>query len=78
MDELHAPQLTACADELAASLTDRVIRIGDSAASVTGQDFRVGTQRRSSRCLHATSRVALGNALRRALGIGLPQLSQNP
>ena len=35
-----------------------------------------GGQRRSSRCLQATSRVATGNALSRAFGIGLPQLSQ--
>src|SRR3954467_612857 len=35
-------------------------------------------QRRSSRCLQATSSVAAGNALSRALGIGLPQLSQYP
>src|ERR671936_998437 len=33
--------------------------------------------RRSSRCLQATSSVAMGKALRRALGMGLPQLSQN-
>jgi hypothetical protein len=35
-----------------------------------------GNQRRSSRCLQATSSVAMGKAFSRAFGIGLPQLSQ--
>ena len=35
-------------------------------------------QRRSSRCLQLTQSVARGKACRRALGIGLPQVSQRP
>jgi hypothetical protein len=39
-------------------------------------DSRNDRQRRSSRCLQATSSVAAGKALSRAFGMGFPQLSQ--
>ena len=38
----------------------------------------VSAQRRSWRCLHATHRVARGNACRRAFPIGLPHDSHTP
>ena len=46
-----------------------VIRVASSSGPV---------QRRSSRCLQATQRVARGNACRRAFPIGSPQDSQTP
>ena len=46
-----------------------VIRVASSSGPV---------QRRSSRCLQATHRVARGNACRRAFPIGSPQDSQTP
>ena len=58
-----------------ARLQRRALRRDGAGVSATHATI-VADQRRSSRCLQATSSVAIGNALSRAFGIGLPQLSQ--
>jgi hypothetical protein len=50
---------------------------GTAQTSLVGRDC-LGDQRRSWRCLSATQSVARGNACRRSLPIGFPQISQTP